>query len=178
MFIKLTQTDHSAKVEGRIQHRDAYVDPDHIAAMYPANDGTVLHIAGQLSILRVNEHVTEIIRAIEAARQPPAKDDLCVDCGARFWRGEACVCAPAPAPTSEEPPTPAAARPEVPVGQGRLRLEFEVYRDDGGPLPKAREIGNGITEGLPSEWFEAQDGDDFYLGDSTWTAEWVGGVYR
>ena len=58
--------------EGRIQHRDAYVDPDHIAAMYPANDGTVLHIAGQLSILRVNEHVTEIIRAVEGARQPPA----------------------------------------------------------------------------------------------------------
>lgn len=237
-MIKLTQTEQQAKHEGRIKHRDAYVAPDRIAAMYPASDGTVLHIAGQLSILRVEEHVTVIERLIAASREDvrpaarPANPDqayddaaaeldaiaaglppelrgpwwrdltelvrdraceatavelelpdpeepedrkMCAACGARFWRGEACVCAPA---TAERDPAPAVLVPlpadATPEGHGRLRIEFEVYRDDGATLPKAREIGNGITEGLPSEWYEDQDGEEFYLGDSSWTATWLG----
>lgn len=147
-MIQLTQTEQQAKHEGRVSGgRVAYVDPDRIAAMYPSSDGTVLHIDGQLSILRVEEHATVILRLIEASR-------------------ERVELAPA-----ELVPLPADATPE---GQGRLRIEFEVYRDDGGPLPKAREIGNGITEGLPSEWYEDSDGDEFYLGDSSWTATWLG----
>jgi hypothetical protein len=88
-----------------------------------------------------------------------------------MWRGEGCVCDPEPE-AAESVMLPADARPE---GQGRLRIEFEVYRDDGGRLPTSVNIGAGIAEGLPSEWFEAQDGDDYYLGESSWTAAWLRG---
>lgn len=171
MMIKLTQTEQQAKHEGRISGgRVAYVNPEHIASMYPTGDGTLLHIAGQMTVLRVEETPQQLLRLLEAT-EPPVKDDLCVDCGARFWRNEACVCSPDEPAPAVLVPLPADATPE---GQGRLRIEFEVYRDDGGPLPKAREIGNGITEGLPSEWYEDSDGDEFYLGDSSWEATWLG----
>lgn len=50
----------------------------------------------------------------------------------------------------------------------RCQIEFDVHTDHG-TLPGPDAIANGFQEGLPSAWFEADDGDDFWV-DEAWTA--------
>lgn len=49
----------------------------------------------------------------------------------------------------------------------RLVIYLDVVAGPNGHLPRASEVVAGIQEGLPDEWWDPQDGDDFYLGP-TW----------
>jgi hypothetical protein len=54
-----------------------------------------------------------------------------------------------------------------------LVIEVQV-QTEGPKLDGPIHLANAMMEGLPDEWFEPLDGDDFWLSD-TFTARWKKG---
>ena len=55
----------------------------------------------------------------------------------------------------------------------RLRIELWVYAADDEEMPVARDVAEGMGEGLGDAWYELEDGDE-YAVSYVWDAEYTG----
>ena len=61
------------------------------------------------------------------------------------------------------------------VRSRRLRIEMWVYAREDEELPAARDVAEGMGEGLGDAWFELGDGDEYAIS-YMWQAEYAGAV--